>query len=414
MKGFVYRAAAALISIAAFVIRLFVRQRDMILLISCQSDEPTRDILDLAEAIRGISAVPSSVQNAPRVKVMAGRMERSAGGAFSFAGKLLSMLKHLAAARIVVLDAYCPAVSIPGKIKGQKVVQIWHAPEAIKKFSWQIVDTQAGYDSSMAKALKMHRNYDCIICPSDATRPFFAEAFGYPESVFVKYGLPTLDRIGAVKRPGTGELESPERIKARTAIYGKYPELDSVGRPLTIVYAPTFRDGTEIDATGLVKAFEKAHSGGFVIVLKLHPLDAIKNADAMRVQDETWLRDESCVIIDTVFPLIDWYAAADVIITDYSGAAVEAAAADVASYYYIYDIDEYKKRRGLNVDLRDEVVGKYAFTDAEMLAEQVFKDFPSVRDSLYDYQALSDFTCKYMGVPLKGNAINLALFVAKL
>jgi CDP-glycerol glycerophosphotransferase (TagB/SpsB family) len=122
------------------------------------------------------------------------------------------------------------------------------------------------------------------------------------------------------------------------------------------------------------------------------------------------------VIIDNAFPLIDWYAAADVIITDYSGAAVEAAAACVASYYYIYDADEYIKRRGLNVDLRNEAVGKYAFKDADALAKQVFQDFASKGEIRYDkirydYQALSGFAGKYLEVPLEGNTQRLASFI---
>jgi CDP-glycerol glycerophosphotransferase (TagB/SpsB family) len=175
--------------------------------------------------------------------------------------------------------------------------------------------------------------------------------------------------------------------------------------------------------TRLVHAFEKAQKDGFVIVLKLHPLDAIKNAgmkntgmknaSAKRTEDEIWLRDESCVIIDSIFPLIDWYAAADVIITDYSGAAVEAAAAGAASYYYIYDMDEYMERRGLNVDLRGEAVGKYTFTDADALAEQVFQDFASEDESMYDYKALSGFAGKYLEVPLEGNTQRLASFIMK-
>lgn len=369
MKGIVLRIAAAFVSAAAAIIRLFVKQEDMILLISCQGDEPSQDILDLAAAI-------GEMNEPVRVDLMAGRMDRSAIGAFSFAGKLLSMLKHIAAARVVVLDAYCPAVSIPGKPQGQTVVQMWHAPEAIKKFSLQVTDTPAGYDSQTVRILKMHRNYDYILCPADATRPFFEEAFGYPDSAFVKYGQPSLDRIGRIRRP----------------------EHDNEGHegPLTIVYAPTFRDGAEVDFDGLVRAFEKA-GPDVTIVLKPHPLDTI-----------SIIPKDSTVVKDSALPLIDWYAAADIVITDYSGVAVDAAAAGVASYYYIYDIDEYKKERGLNVDIRNEATGKYAFEDADELAGQVFRDFSSDSGPQYDYQALNTFRDKYLEVPLSGNKQNLA------
>jgi len=227
------------------------KRRSTIVLISCQSDGPTQDILELADALR---ALP----DAPEVVVQAGLMRRSFAGALSFAGKLFSMMRNIAAAKTVVIDAYCPAISIPKKRGRRKIVQMWHAPEAIKKFSMQIIDTPAGYSGKTAMILNMHQGYDYILCPADATRPFFAEAFGYPESAFVKYGLPMIDRAGKMRRPGGGRAETEERTRARAAIALRYPQLD--GR-LAIVYAPTFRDGAGVDAAGLAEALRQASEG---------------------------------------------------------------------------------------------------------------------------------------------------------
>ncbi|MCL2463210.1 MAG: CDP-glycerol glycerophosphotransferase family protein [Defluviitaleaceae bacterium] len=490
-------------------------------------------------------AAGSGSQDAPYIRVLAGKMRRSPIGAIVFVGKLFSMLRLTAKARLVVLDAYCPAISIPERRPGRTVVQLWHAPEAIKKFSLQIVDTPAGYDSKTAAILCMHRGYDYILCPSDVTRPYFAEAFGYPENVFVKLGLPSLDRIGQMKRPAPGMEEGPERRAARLAIGEMYPVLaaapgragnsedtnrvkagepggdapggaaysndaqrekagepggdapggagngedaqrekagetggempggaaysndaqrEKAGEPggempdgagasaLIVVYAPTFRDGAAADAAGLVRAFAEAMpetSGsmgrwtGITLILKLHPLDAKapggsgakasggRNADTpggAELLYGAWTADGNAyhVYEDREFPLVDWYAAADVIITDYSGAAVEAAAAGVASYYYIYDIDAYKAKRGLNADLREEAVGKYAFADAGVLAAQMISDFsgkppeepeqpPEDPDQsltcLYDYEALAAFAGKYLKVPLAGNTQKLTAFL---
>ena len=572
MKTFVLRAAVVVVRAAAAIIGLFVRRRDGIALISCQGDEPSQDILDLAAeigrtlgireslGIQGASGrhgveVAKEAQGASgrlerpgergrlgtqggaggaQLVVIAGLMERSAGGAFRFAGKLLLMLRRIAAARVVVVDAYCPAVSIPKKRQGQKVVQIWHAPEAIKKFSLQILDTPAGYAGDTAEILCMHRGYDYILCPADATRPFFEEAFGYPGDVFVKYGLPSLDRIGLMKRPAPGEEESPERAAARARIYRRYPELEGYGwgggkagsshgmeagpgsgeagsdgmegshgsreagsdvmeagpgsgkagsshgmeagcrdesvsaaisgRPLTVVYAPTFRDGAAADADGLAKAFAREalmkegmrqgldqhpfedaieseviggdspaqHDGaqaafedaigsgvigeawqGVTLVIKPHPREATGGkvpdaADGVLAETDG---NKFRVFPDAEFPLTDWYSAADIIITDYSGVAVDAAAAGVASYYYIYDIDDYAARRGINIDLRNEAVGKYAFTGAETLVRQVRLDFSGSAPA-YDYKALAAFAGKYLEVPLTGNTKKLAMFIS--
>jgi len=386
MKVFALKVAAAGVRFLAALAKVFASRHCDIVLISCQGDEPSQDILDLA----------AKLQDNFKIKVLAGKMNRSFGGALSFTGKLFTMLRYTAKTKVVVIDAYCMAVSIPKKRPVQTVVQLWHAPEAIKKFSLQITDTPAGYSKRTTEILCMHRNYDYILCPADATRPFFEEAFGYPESAFVKLGLPSLDRIGLMKHK---------------IIYERYPELSGEDRrPLTVVYAPTFRDGEAVDTEGLAGAFNDAEN--VALVLKLHPLDSYEPTI-------------NSIIRDREFPLIDWYDIADVIITDYSGVAVEAAAAGIASYYYIYDIDSYKYKRGLNVDLRDEAIRKYAFIDANALAAQVINDFKNVdhfvaaasrddKTGLYDYETLAEFAAKYLEVPLSGNTEKLADFIIEI
>jgi len=381
MKILTLKLAAAGVRFLAIFARLFAGRGVDIVLISCQDDKPSQDILDLAAELKHIEA--------GSVCVMAGKMHRSFGGAFLFIGKLFSMLRYISRAKVVVIDAYCMSVSIPKKRPGQTVIQLWHAPEAIKKFSLQIVDTPDGYDSKTAEILCMHKNYDYILCPADATLPFFSEAFGYPESSFVKLGLPSLDRLG--KRTISLNGKEISLVIARN-------DSDEAIHKITIVYAPTFRDGSVVDSAGLIQAFEK-NMPGAELVLKLHPRD---------MGQSVGLTEKSHLVL----PSTNWYSAADVIITDYSGVAVEAAAAGVASYYYIYDIDDYKARRGLNVDLREEAIGKYAFTDAGELAEQVANDFYG--ECLYDYNALAAFADKYLEVPSTGNTQKLASFISGL
>lgn len=72
----------------------------------------------------------------------------------------------------------------------------------------------------------MHRNYDYVLCPSEATRQFYAQGFQMPpERVLVK-GMPRVDYI----REPAPELR--ERFLAQR------PEL--AGRQL-LLYLPTFR-----------------------------------------------------------------------------------------------------------------------------------------------------------------------------
>ncbi|MDR1797166.1 MAG: CDP-glycerol glycerophosphotransferase family protein [Clostridiales Family XIII bacterium] len=363
-----------------------------ITLICCEDDVPTEDMRLLADTL--------AAQGVP-VHLLAGRMRRSLKGGLQFLGKLVEQRRAIAGSYAVVLDAYCFAVSMFPTGARTKVVQIWHASEAIKKFSLQIVGTPAGQKPRLAKWLKMHKGYDYILCPADATLPFFEAAFGYPASAFVKLGLPVLDRIAAIR--AEKNIAAAVATPCRDRILARYPKL---GGKRIVVYAPTFRDGRPVDAQGVAEAFGGASAAGdFALVLKLHPLDMVY-ADSARA-----LAGAGGILLDRAFALHEWFALADAIITDYSGVAVEAAAAGIASYYYCYDAEEYGRERGLNVDLSTEAIGKYVFADARTLAWQLLYDLQS---GTYDYGALAAFRAKYLEVPLTGNTGRLAAFLQSL
>ncbi|MDR3305880.1 MAG: CDP-glycerol glycerophosphotransferase family protein [Clostridiales Family XIII bacterium] len=406
------RCAVALLNFVYWPIKLFVRQRARVVLISDMGGAPTRDIAMLAQALRP----------AMDAAVIAGRMDRSAGGAAVFAGMLLRQMCAIAGSKAVVLERYSVAVCALKHKKGTVVVQLWHAPEAIKKFGWQTVDTPAGHAAGFDRAMRVHRGYDYILCPADATLPFFEAAFEAPAEKFVKFGLPSLDYIAAVMAAaatagtgveaddlgdsvGSGILR--EALTVRMEIEARYPALSE--RP-TVVYAPTYRDGRMAKADDLIAAFDFER---FNLVLKMHPLEqaaraAQRGRSGRRGPESAPRPGQERLIEDRDFDTIDWYGVCSAVVTDYSGVAVEAAAAGVPSYYYLYDPDDYEQERGLNVDLRGESIGKYCFEGAEGLMAQISADFT---DGGYDAAALRAFRDKYIEVPLTGNTERLAEFI---
>ncbi|MDR1953245.1 MAG: CDP-glycerol glycerophosphotransferase family protein, partial [Clostridiales Family XIII bacterium] len=110
------------------------------------------------------------------------------------------------------------------------------------------------------------------------------------------------------------------------------------------------------------------------------------------------------LIVDRAYDTIDWFSACDVVITDYSGLAVEAAIAKKPTYFYLYDLAAYTAERGLNVDLKAEAIGSYVFEDAASLAA-------CIAEGTYDLGALRAFRDKYLECPDEGNTEKLAAFV---
>lgn len=96
------------------------------------------------------------------------------------------------------------------------------------------------------------------------------------------------------------------------------------------------------------------------------------------------------IILDKQFSTYDWIRMADAVITDYSSLALETAIAGKPLYFYIRDIEAYKRETGLNICFEQEKIGKYAIKDIGKLMETIKEP--------YDYSALEDFKKRYMEV----------------
>ena len=290
-------------------------------IISRESDEKTLDVRMLEEELR---------QRGIRVKVLSKLLtkEKSVKNAVGYLGHMLKQEAEILSSDVVVLDTYCiPASMIPHK-SGTKVVQMWHALGAVKKFGWQTVGRPDGTSERTAKLMRMHSGYDYVICPSEVTAEYYSEAFRTPKNKIVKLGLPRIDYIRAVTHGEKGE-QTKERIRKR------YPKIAEEGKK-TVLYAPTFRRGASPDIAGLADALD---SERYNIIVKLHPL----YGGGGRV-----FRDN--IIYDDDFETYELIAAADAVISDYSSLVIEASLSDKPLYLYTYDIDDYEKSTGLNMD----------------------------------------------------------------
>ncbi|MBR3200950.1 MAG: CDP-glycerol glycerophosphotransferase family protein [Mogibacterium sp.] len=292
--------------------------------------------------------------------------------ALGYIGHVAKQEASILASDVVVLDTYCiPASMIPHR-RGTKVVQIWHALGAIKKFGWQTVGKEGGSSEKTAKLMKMHHGYDYVVCASDVTAEHFSEAFRTDRNKIVKYGLPRIDYINSVVR---GERHDDTAGK----ILAAYPQLKSDGKK-TVLYAPTFRRGKAVDVQGLIAAFDPDK---YNIAVKLHPL---YRGEAMSAA-----KAGSNIIFDEEFPSFDWLSVADAIISDYSSLVIESTIADKPLFIYAYDLEEYEANTGLNIDFDSEPIAPYVFRDAGALAEAVGRDD-------YDKDALKGFRDRYIDI----------------
>lgn len=349
-----------------------------VVLISRQSDTPSRDFIMLAEELR---------RTDPRLEVTV--VCRSLGVGFArqlvYLPQVLTQIYHLATSRVCIIDGYVIPVSVLRHRPELSVIQLWHALGAIKKFGYQCLDTPAGRPSRLARSMRMHANYDFALCGGPDAVPVFAEAFGINESNVVPLGLPRIDYL--LERAGHPET-TPESEPLADLIR-RHPELRS-GSRTRVLYAPTFRRDRTTSLQALVGRFA---SERYLLVVKLHDLER----GAVQHQH---------VVDATGVSVLDLLPLCDVVITDYSAVAFEGYALGKPVYYYVYDIEEYSSSCGLNID---------PLRDAPRVSSTDIDDIVRLIDSgTYDEDTSREFQARYLPEPLAGSTRRIAGLVREL
>jgi phosphorylcholine metabolism protein LicD/CDP-glycerol glycerophosphotransferase (TagB/SpsB family) len=321
-------------------------KQEKIVLLSRQSSTESLDFSLLTRRLR---------ERMPGVDIVLSLTDPETADLPSFIKSTITMSKEIAEARVCIVDGYLPAISVPDLGKKTRVIQLWHSLGAIKKFGYQCVGTPAGRTREEAEKLRMHCNYDWIVASGMGAVSAYSEAFGYPPDRIVPCGLPRMDYL----RGGKGsafEARGQEIKRLR-------PELQ--GECMRVLYAPTFRRGADANVRlnrevgTLAEAFS---SQGVQLVVSCHPLDTAWDQSAVASYDNV------AVIPDT--RTCDLLGLVDAVVTDYSAIAFEAGLVGVPTYFYLPDIDEYRKTPGLNIDPLKEFPD-CSFGDASQLVEHL-------------------------------------------
>ncbi len=295
----------------------FLPARHKVVMLSRQSNNPSRDFTMLADELR---------RRDPDLEVVirCRFIERSPLARIAYVGDVIAQMYHLATSRVCIVDGYLIPVSVLTHRRELTVVQMWHSLGAIKHFGYQSLDRPGGRSSSLARAMRMHRNYDVVLCGGPATVPVFAAAFNTPAENVLPLGLPRVDFLAA---KGAAHATAVDRLTMQ------FPLLADTSKH-RVLYAPTFRKNGDTGYAAVLAAFDPAR---FTLIVKPHDLE-VASLDSPHVVDATGT------------DVLELLHVCDAVVTDYSGVAFEAAAAGVPVYYYVYDLDAYAADQGLNLD----------------------------------------------------------------
>lgn len=200
-----------------------------------------------------------------------------------------------------------------------KVIQVWHACGAIKKFG---MDTKRKYPI---------KNYDYILSTSHFWKGPYKQAFNVDENQVLNLGMPRL-----------GVLFDEGKMSAyKQYLYLKYPQLKG---KRVILYAPTFRGNIyegfkaiDLDLVSILNQLENT-----VCICKFHP--QLGNHTMQQDERILYLNDENLYAL---------FSISDVLISDYSSIIFDYMLLNRPLLLYVPDYDYYKEKRGYYVDPKD-------------------------------------------------------------
>ena len=364
-----------------FFIKIFTIQKNKVTMLSRQSNNINIDFDLIKDELEKINI--SNENNGIRInnkklqiKVLCKKIPSGLLGKISYCFYMLKCIYHIATSKMCIIDGYNIAISVLKHKKNLKVIQIWHAMGAIKKFGYQVLDKEEGSSSKVARIMKMHANYDLITCTSEETRKIYSEAFNTDINKIEILGMPRIDYI----------LEKDGKINKKIEnLYKDYPKLKE---KKNIVYVPTFRKNETINIEQVISKVDKEK---YNLIVRLHPLDKTKI--------------ESEYVIDGRYNTFDLIKMADYVITDYSAIAFETATLNKPLFFYLYDIDKYENSRGLNVNLKEEM---------ESSTKQNIKDIIEIiENNTYNYEELKNFREKYIQTVNINNTKRIVEYVRK-
>ena len=251
----------------------------------------------------------------------------------------LAMSKAVLTSKVIVTDDYVKYLRYFPLRPEQRVVQLWHACGAFKKFG------QRGTNIPVPTDIATHAQYNLVSVSGENVRSIYADAFD------VNY-----QKVQALGTPRTDDYFNKKLIsKKKRQIYLKHPKLlfKSV-----IVYAPTFRDTDgnrnefhpEIDFDRLSKSLLPNQ----VLLICPHP-----------IMDAPILPHEYRNILEVRdFSTNDYMLISDMLITDYSSVIFEYALLGKPIAFFCYDLLRYD--RDFYLKYPDDLPGDVFKTQEEL------------------------------------------------
>ena len=150
IKKLVIKIAIAVLNVIYLPFKC-LKTQNKITYISRQSNNPSIDFSLLRQRME------KADKNLKQV-MLTKKIEKGLLQKVCYAFHTFVQMYHIATSKVVIVDTYIIPVSVLKHKKNLKIIQIWHALGAIKKFGYQSLGKKEGSSYTVANAMKMHKN----------------------------------------------------------------------------------------------------------------------------------------------------------------------------------------------------------------------------------------------------------------
>lgn len=310
-------------------------------------------------------------------------------GVFGCLKRGIACVKNIADAKAVFITDACQITSCVKLRKETKLIQIWHACGAFKKFGFSTALLKFGDTEKRMLKYPYYKNISYITVSSPSVVWAYEEAMNSKAfgSKVVPAGVSRTDLF----------FEKEFLNEAGRRVYEAFPH---AREKKVILYAPTFRGTVRKAQTGMVDVdkFYQELGDEYVLIIKHHPY--VKNPPTI---DEKY--KDFAVDLSSKVSIEDLLCTADICISDYSSLVFEYSLFERPLIFFAYDIDEYNDWRGFYYDY-DELTPGPVFKENEEII-----DYIKNIDTRFDKQKITVFKDKFMSA-CDGSATNRIIDMA--
>lgn len=336
-----------LLSVPFFFVRFMKIRKDQIAFVSLESQHLESDLLLIYERLRHDPHLKIK-------KVLIGYDKNNLIQDFLYMLNCFRQIIVINTSQVVLVRDNNYVIS-RFKRKGVKVIQVWHACGAIKKFG-----------NAITREYPI-RNYDYVISNSDYWKKPYSEAFAVAEDKVITTGMPRVDHLC--------QNEFIEQTKEK--LYRKYPQLRD---KKVILYAPTFRGNiykgfhaVDFDAIKTVEALGEE----YILIYKFHPL--LKNH---------LLANHDRIINMNHEDTHELFTVSDVLISDFSSIIFDYSLLNRTMCFFVPDLKEYLSDVGCFVDY-NKLPGAICQNEEELIsaiAKPLSYDVNAFKNTFFRYQ----------------------------